>query len=371
MRRVLICIWVFILLALHVPQTGYALWVREKTLDLSDVFTTETANPNGTNSYPVDLSPDGVVALAGFLTIDPQGVTNVSIVKVENVRSASPVFSTIPGSTITSVDPGRGYTGIVFDPSGNLYADYDAGTLRTGECSMRKLLADLSGLDTAFGTSGIISPVTVGSDRRVTGIDIDPGFSGTLEQVAAVALFSGLTIARNFSDGSSGISVTFYKAGLYETYMRSIAFDPSSGSFYMRAKNDVIFVPRTADDTIDLDGEIILIPHRTTDPYGLVGEDIEFVPSSPKVPDSPQIIFNDTLDNTVLVYSIDGTSLYQTILGTENGGEAFTGQELGVAEGEDPVTGDHLLLINDYEGKKLYVYVSEMPESANGWELYY
>ncbi len=371
MRRAIVCVGVFMLLALHVPQSGYAVWVREKTLSLSDVFTTETANPNGTNSYPVDISLDGVVALAGFLATDPQGVDNVSIVKVENVRSASPVFSTIPGSTITTVDPGRGYTAIVFDPSGNLYADYDAGGGRINECSMRKLKADFSGLDTAFGTSGIISPVTVGSDRRVTGIDVDPGFTGTLQQVAAVALESGLTIARNFSDGSTGISVTFFKSGLYETYMRSIAFNPSTGSFYMRAKNDVIFVPRTADDTVDLDGEVILIPHRTSDPWGLVAEDIEFVPHSPKVANSPQIIFNDTLDNMVLVYSIDGSTLYQTITGTENGGEAFSGPELGLAEGEDPATGDHLLLINDYEGKKLYIYVSEVPGSAHAWELYY
>jgi hypothetical protein len=361
----------FMMVALQVPQIGYGMWIREKTLDLSDVFTTETANPNGTNSYPVDISPDGVVALAGFLVIDPQGVTNVSIVKVENVRSASPVFSTIPGSTTTGVDPGRGYTGIVFDPSGNLYADYDAGTLRTSECSMSKIKADFSGLDTAFGTGGIISPVTVGSDRRVTGIDIDPGYSGTLQQVAAVALFSGLTIARNFTDGSPGISVNFYNAGLYETYMRSIAFNPANGDFYLRAKNDVIFVPRTADDAIDLDGEIILIPHQTTDLYGLVGEDIEFVPASPKVANSPQIIFNDTLDNTVLVYSIDGSVLYQTITGMENGGELFTGQELGLAEGEDPATGDHLLLINDYEGKKLYIYRAAIPQAANAWQLYY
>lgn len=370
-RRAIVSVGVFMLLAIQVPQTGYAAWVREKTLSLSDVFTTETANPNGTNSYPVDISPEGVVALAAFLATDPQGVDRVSIVKVENVRSASPVFSTIPGSTITTVDPGRGYTGIVFDASGNLYADYDAGTLRINECSMRKLKADFSGLDTAFGTNGIISPVTEGLDRRVTGIDVDPGYSGTLEQVAAVALFSGLTIARNFSDGSAGISVIFYKAGLYETYMRSIAFNPSTGSFYMRAKNDVIFVPRTGDDTIDLDGEVILIAHTTDDPYGLVGEDIEFVPHSPKVANSPQIIFNDTLDNTVLVYSIDGSALYQTITGTENGGEAFTGPELGLAEGEDPATGDHLLLINDYEGKKLYIYTSEIPRSAHAWELYY
>ncbi len=371
MRRAIVCIGVLMLLALHAPQSGFALWVREKTLSLSDVFTTDTGNPNGTNSYPVDISPDGVVALAAFLATDPQGVDNVSIVKVENVRSATPVFSIIPGSTITTVDPGRGYTGIVFDSSGNLYADYDAGTLRTNECSMRKLKADFSGLDTAFGTSGIISPVTEGSDRRVTGIDVDPGFSGTLEQVAAVALFSGLTIARNFADGSAGINVTFYKAGLYETFVRSIAFNPATGSFYIRAKNDVIYVPRTADDTIDLDGEVILIAHRTDDLYGLVGEDIEFVPHSSKVANSPQIIFNDTLDNTVLVYSIDGSTLYQTITGTEDGGEAFTGPELGLAEGEDPATGDHLLLINDHEGKKLYIYTAEIPQSARAWELYY
>lgn len=185
--------------------------------------------------------------LAGFNNSGSFGET--SIIEITNTTATGLVTPTFSSkfSTDGFTPAGRGFSGLALSPDGSqLAAAYDDGLAGTP--------LGMQVFDTSDNSQTWFEPIRGGS-----GVDFDPGFPGgdsTLGTgVAYVESFgSGRRALLNSATGAdiwtpSDGMIWIPDEGVSNNFARDIAFDPSTGDMYIRARNDVFFAERSGDNS--------------------------------------------------------------------------------------------------------------------------